>query len=161
MSPNTPFIQTHVGQSNWCIHPLQYLLGYLEAIPDAPDLSDPSFQQLLVDVQAGKVSHSYHYSNWRADPWLSLLSTSLSYHTSHYINSPKRNQVKRSMRISRRSWMSLNRPYVYLTRGSTRADISLNRKLSRNQFPSVKLLITMRVSCSSFSRDYKLTDSHH
>lgn len=36
--------------------PLQYLLGYLEGISDAPRLTDPDFQQLLVNVQAGKVS---------------------------------------------------------------------------------------------------------
>lgn len=39
------------------MHPLlQYLLGYLEGISDAPRISDPDFQQLLVDVQASKVS---------------------------------------------------------------------------------------------------------
>lgn len=41
------------------MHPLlQYLLGYLEGISDAPRISDPDFQQLLVDVQASKVSDS-------------------------------------------------------------------------------------------------------
>ncbi|WRT67212.1 uncharacterized protein IL334_004178 [Kwoniella shivajii] len=33
---------------------MKYLLNFLEGIPDAPNLSDPGFQQLLVDVQAGK-----------------------------------------------------------------------------------------------------------
>ncbi|WOO84408.1 Transcriptional activator spt7 [Vanrija pseudolonga] len=33
---------------------MKYLLGYLEGISDAPSLSDPDFQQLLVDVQASK-----------------------------------------------------------------------------------------------------------
>ncbi|ORX39969.1 hypothetical protein BD324DRAFT_648586 [Kockovaella imperatae] len=33
---------------------MKYLLGFLEGISDGPDLADPEFQQLLVDVQAGK-----------------------------------------------------------------------------------------------------------
>ncbi|WWD15998.1 hypothetical protein CI109_100422 [Kwoniella shandongensis] len=36
---------------------MKYLLNFLENIPDAPNLSDPEFQQLLVDVQAGKASN--------------------------------------------------------------------------------------------------------
>ncbi|WWC69373.1 uncharacterized protein I206_103312 [Kwoniella pini CBS 10737] len=36
---------------------MKYLLNFLEGIPDAPNLSDPEFQQLLADVQAGKSSH--------------------------------------------------------------------------------------------------------
>ncbi|KAK8869732.1 hypothetical protein IAR55_000300 [Kwoniella newhampshirensis] len=36
---------------------MKYLLNFLENIPDAPNLSDPAFQQLLVDVQAGKGSN--------------------------------------------------------------------------------------------------------
>ncbi|EIW69413.1 hypothetical protein TREMEDRAFT_62279 [Tremella mesenterica DSM 1558] len=33
---------------------MKYLIDYLGTLPDAPDLQDPDFQQLLVDVQAGK-----------------------------------------------------------------------------------------------------------
>lgn len=36
-------------------HPLQYLLNFLGDVPDAPNLADPAFQQLLVDVQSVKV----------------------------------------------------------------------------------------------------------
>nr|XP_019042309.1 hypothetical protein I302_08911 [Kwoniella bestiolae CBS 10118]OCF21239.1 hypothetical protein I302_08911 [Kwoniella bestiolae CBS 10118] len=36
---------------------MKYLLNFLEGIPDAPQLSDPEFQQLLIDVQAGKSSN--------------------------------------------------------------------------------------------------------
>ncbi|WVQ78346.1 hypothetical protein IAT38_000431 [Cryptococcus sp. DSM 104549] len=35
---------------------MKYLLGFLEDIPDAPNLTDPDFQQLLVDVQSVKGS---------------------------------------------------------------------------------------------------------
>ncbi|KAK6902974.1 hypothetical protein L486_06429 [Kwoniella mangroviensis CBS 10435] len=35
---------------------MKYLLNFLEGIPDAPNLADPEFQQLLIDVQAGKSS---------------------------------------------------------------------------------------------------------
>ncbi|WVQ98831.1 hypothetical protein IAU59_005962 [Kwoniella sp. CBS 9459] len=35
---------------------MKYLLNFLEGVPDAPSISDPEFQQLLVDVQAGKSS---------------------------------------------------------------------------------------------------------
>jgi len=57
--------------------------------------------------------------------------------------------------------MNSNQLYVYLTRVSTRADISLNRKLSKNQFPSVKLLTTMRASCIFPSDPNELNDSHY
>lgn len=36
-------------------HPPQYLLNFLGDAPDAPNLADPAFQQLLVDVQSVKV----------------------------------------------------------------------------------------------------------
>ncbi|WWC61037.1 uncharacterized protein I303_103615 [Kwoniella dejecticola CBS 10117] len=36
---------------------MKYLLNFLEGIPDAPNLSDPQFQQLLAEVQAGKSSN--------------------------------------------------------------------------------------------------------
>ncbi|WWC89960.1 uncharacterized protein L201_004889 [Kwoniella dendrophila CBS 6074] len=36
---------------------MKYLLNFLEGIPDAPNLSDPEFQQLLLEVQAGKSSN--------------------------------------------------------------------------------------------------------
>lgn len=47
------------------MHPsLQYLLGFLETLDDGPDLSDAGFQQLLVDVQAGKV-RIFKVGSWR------------------------------------------------------------------------------------------------
>jgi hypothetical protein len=58
--------------------------------------------------------------------------------------------------------MSSNQPYVYLARAGTRADISLNLKHFKNPFQSVKLLITMRVSCIFPSRrDIELIGSHY
>lgn len=69
--PSQPRLQSNA--SVFLIANIQYLLGYLKGINDAPQLSDPDFQQLLVDVSAGKVSCDPAHDRIVADP-ISIVS---------------------------------------------------------------------------------------